>query len=185
MPTEIMKLTVLPYELVAKAWLDPAFCDALLAHPRPFLLEQSDKYLRSAQYVILRDTPTVKHFILPHLPRSFESSELQAILSQETGDEHDYSEFLPTAVLHKALTDQEFKTRLILSPNRAVEQVASPCSYPMRVIENSDSVFHIPLRFNPLHATDYKPTYEQLRAVLSTENSSTKCCATGTCAVAV
>jgi hypothetical protein len=182
MATEIMQFTVLPYELVAKAWLDPTFCDVLLSHPRPFLLDKSDKYSRFAQYIILRDTPTVKHFILPHLSGTFDPKELEAKISDETKDEQDYSEFLPPTVICKALTDETFKTLLVRSPNTIVDQIGLPCRYPMRIIENSPGVFHIPLRFNPLHATDYRPTFARLRAALAAEPmSSGPCCASGTC----
>jgi hypothetical protein len=179
---EIMKFTVLPYDLVAKAWLDPVFGEMLVTHPRPFLLETSDKYTRFAQYIILRDTPSLKHFVLPHVTAILNPAELEAKIEQETGDEEDYSEFLPAAVIYNAFTDVNFKAVLIRSPNATVEQVGLPCPYPMKVVENSADLYHIPLRANPSASMDYRPTYENLRSLFAA-GGTTKCCATGTCAL--
>lgn len=179
--TEIMRFTVLPYELVAKAWLDPSFCDALIAHPRPFLLDKSDKYTRFAQYIIVRDTPSVKHYILPHVAAgAHAAADLLAKLQDETGGEEDYSDFLPPAVTHRALTDDTFRRLFIRSPNAIVDQIGMPCPYPMRVIENSAGVYHIPLRLNPTQSVDYKAAVDHLKGAMIAAKS-TKCCATGTC----
>ena len=180
---EIMKFTVLPYALTARAWLDVEFERDLLRNPRAFLLAKSNKFPRAAQYVILRDTPGLKHYVLPFIAPALSlksGNHLGKTIESEVGDTSDFSEFLPADVLARAATDRDFRNSLLTSPLGALSSMGHEPSDDIRVYENSETVFHIPLRRNPAQLVDFRSIYLELRGE-GPLLASSKCCASGTC----
>ena len=148
---KIMKFTVLPFKLMAKAWIDPQFEEELLRNPKPFLLEQSLHYPRTCQYLILRDTKVIKHFVLPVISDELlklDDESLLGLIRNETGNDRQMDEFLPAEIILKGARDENFVSDLIKNPTKILEKFSKNLQQEVRVIKNSTHVYHVPLRYN-------------------------------------
>jgi hypothetical protein len=177
----VLECLVLPYPLQARAWVDPVFESDLLRAARPFLIAKSAQFPRHATYTILRDTPSLKHFVLPYVrPGAFDTEDsLADTLRRDLENSPPLQEFLPGNIIAKALFDRVFKLKLVESPLKTLETFGLIPNFDILIYENSESSFHIPLRFNQLKHEDFAQAYETVRrggVILSSKD-----CASGTC----
>lgn len=177
----IMKFTVLPYSLAAKAWLDTSFEQTLAAHPKAILLENSSSFPREFQYVLLRDRPSAKHYVIPFINRDEFSNdrEISELIHEETSASPEFDEFLPPNVLFRALTDDTFLQSLISQPFATLRELGYLPPSPPIVVQNSARTFHIPLRVNKYLSQDFGQLYSELRSQ-GGQILSSGCCASGT-----
>lgn len=178
----ILKFTVLPFRLTARAWADETFREDLLRNPRLFLLGHSTHFPRDCNYVIPVDTASLKHFTVPFVsPEAIDAlgGKLMSLLEDEMGDSPPFECWLPLKVLYGALTDPKYLAQL---NSRAVSFLRGEGYVAPRdicVLQNSPTTFHIPLRYNGTMTNDFAKSLHSIRgdkAVISTSS----CCAGGT-----
>lgn len=182
-PFELLKLTVLPFRITARAWVDAEYRAALLAYPRTFLVAHSVHFPRDVNYVVVPDTPSIKCFTIPHLPSTLAKAsraEVLELIEREIGDEEPFGQWLPPAVLARALTDEVFLRDLTARGVSLLRQEGYRAPADMAIYQNSATTYHFPLRLNPGITQTFSDALTSIRGD-SMVVSSSQCCASGTC----
>jgi hypothetical protein len=182
-PFEILRLTVLPFRITARAWVDDVFRASLLAFPRTFLVAHSPAFPREFSYTVHADSSSLMHFSIPHLTAScaaLSEADLLDRLEAEIGDEPPFVHWLPVPVLAKALTDPQYLAQLTMRGVSFLrrEGYKAPCD--LGILQNSQSTYHFPLRWNHAAARAFSSALTEIRGDEKIINSS-GCCASGTC----
>ena len=180
---ELLKFTVLPFRITARAWADEVFKGDLLRNPRLFLLGHSTLFPRECSYIIPVDTASLQHFVIPYVDEGTLDrlgEKLLNVLEEEMGDTEPFETWLPPKVLYRALADRRYLGEL--HSRAAVFLLDEGYTAPkdICVIQNSPTTFHIPLRFNNIIRDSFDAAMREIRGD-KISISSSKCCASGTC----
>ena len=181
----IVDWTLLPASCVALAWTDESFRSRLIENPTRVLQERVARWPRDKTFVVVEDTPRVRHFVLPARKRSLDGSSRSDVLETlmtELGDDRTLEFHLPAEAIANAFFDPAFKDELFRNPVGVLRSLGlEPPAEDVVVLENSEYTYHLVLPTNPAHPEDL--SFEALDAILREKfgQGTTKCCASGTC----
>lgn len=184
-PQRLMAFTVLPHRLSVKAWTDDTYRLKILRTPHTELHRYWGSIINDMEINIYEDSESIKHFTIPWVSNAIIQKKrrpLSQLLAIETGNDCVCEHFLPPDVLAKAILDRRYARLLSESPNRILANEGyTPPSFRSRILHNSPSTYHIPLRQNSFPTFDLEDIDERIYKLAQ----STKCCASGTCDISV
>lgn len=146
---------MLPPELIAMAWEDPAFKAELLQYPTAmmehFFPERVDP---NVTYCIVENTDSLRCFVLPYRkPETFgwDREKVRSFFTEAIGNDHRLSVYLPVAVLVEAWFNPDFKEKLLINANNVLASMGYQDSeMQYMVLENSENTAHLVFPFNDL-----------------------------------
>ncbi|MGB0525274.1 MAG: hypothetical protein ACPGJS_20035 [Flammeovirgaceae bacterium] len=184
---EITNWTILPSSITARAWLSDDFKKNLLENPTPILAKYSKKWPKNLSVVVVEDQLDLRHFVLPsqHKSKKLNGTYLLETLNEETKNSKPLEWALPTEVIHKALSDANYKEKLITNAKGVLlDEGHYIAESRVVVFENSEFTHHLVLPRNPFafEEISIKELNERLMENLRSGSTGTgQCCASGTC----
>lgn len=179
----VLRMTVLPFRLSARAWVDAQFRDELLRSPRAHIIAHSAYFPRDCTYLVPPDTPSLKHYSIPFTSSAIKDlgeSAVLTILEEEIGDTPHFDAWLPPKVIAKAMFDSEFLANLIARGVSSLRREGYKSSTDICIVQHSPTSFCMPLRFNHLSTLVFHEALTEIRGDAAVIESS-RCCQSGTC----
>lgn len=182
---QIMDWTILPASVTAAAWTDAETRALLISDPTALLRERIAAWPDDKTFCVAADSAEVKYLVLPALKRELRfcsRDEIAKILAREMGDDDSLTDWLPADVIADAFVDPEFKAELVRAPEAVLE--SRGYRLPTRrivVLENSELTYHLVLPENPSRQADLDVSALESSLRDRYGDSTTKCCASGTC----
>lgn len=181
---KVVDWTILPAKVTARAWIDDEFRAELLARPDDVLRREVKQWTHEISFVVHSDESKIRNLPLPAWKPEFDEwppGALAERLAKETDDDDSLRYQLPARVILRALTDHDYRRKLVSEPPAALADEGITVEETFRIHENRLGAYHLALPLSPADAaaTDLEELRNQLNSEFGT--GTTRCCATGTC----
>jgi len=154
----VMKWSVLPARIAAKAWLDPVFLQTLLSDPDSVIRAMAPNSCKAlplnVKFHVHENTARLRHFPLPvlrsELPELADISPeaLLKLVEEETGDES-LEWCLPASVICRSFGDADYRARLLADATAVLAADGFELEgVQINVHENTPTAHHLALYVN-------------------------------------
>ncbi len=166
-----MGWTIVPVELVVRAWTDAKFRREFLLWPTQTLDENGVFIPVNVNFCVIENTTETYHLVLPfRKPFTFGWSKQRIIetLREETGGDNSLEYWLPVEVMVEAYFNPEFRRRLFINASEVLEEMGYEThGRNFMVLENTEATLHLVLPVNKWEKHGLSP--EELEALLVSE----------------
>lgn len=170
----VMNWTIMPANLIARAWSDNRFRLDLLRNPSRMFKENGISVPDDVKLCVVENNEDISFIVLPHRGQeTFKLSynQLVELLEEETGGDRSLEFWLPPEVMAEAFTNPMLKRRLLINANEVLSEFGyEPAHHTYVVVENEESLFHLALPMNKWKVLDF--SFDELEAMLTEEFSS-------------
>ena len=147
-----MGWTLIPVDLVVRAWTDVQFKHEFLKWPTQTLQENGVPLPSEVFFCVVENTDNSHYLVLPNRPYhtfNWDRQKVEEVLRKETGNDNSLEYWLPVKAMVEAFFNPDFKKRLILDANSALREMGYETSGShYTVLENTESTFHLILPAN-------------------------------------
>lgn len=151
-----MGWTLIPVDLVVRAWTDTQFKREFLRWPTQTLQDTGVALPLEVNFCVVENTSDNHFLVLPHRPYhtyGWDRKQVEETLRKETGNDNTLEYWLPVNIMVEAFFNVDFKKRLLMDTNAALLEMGyDPGKQHFTVLENTDQTFHLILPENKWHS---------------------------------
>ena len=169
-----MGWTIIPADVVARAWTDLRFKRDFLRWPTQTLTENGIPIPTEIQFCVMENMPDTRYLVLPYRsPHTYRwnPEKVEKVLRKETGNDNSLEFWLPVGVMMEAYYNPEFRKRLLIDTTSVLNEMGyDTAGHKYITVENTPDTFHLVLPVNKWNSFSLSP--EELEDLLVQEFSA-------------